>query len=296
MACDVKISGYSVWADRDKIRSANPLIHNITNSVVQDFTANALLALGASPIMSDCAEEIEELVAVSSAVNINIGTPNAQSAEAMRKAISAAHKRGKPVALDPVAVGATKMRRTLVEEILGSGAPAVIRGNLAEISVFAGMEWAGKGVDAGTEPTEPGDIVRQAARKIGCVAVGTGKIDYASDGSLLFSLANGHPLMTRVTGMGCVATSIVAAFLAVQPVPLIAAIHAMAFVDIAGEWAAERAEADGPGTFRVKFLDSFDRLTAKDLDAAIRTRMETNCAPGEADRPSRITGPDTPGG
>src|SRR5271165_6681655 len=269
MACDIKISGYTVWADRDKIRSANPLIHNITNSVVQDFTANALLALGASPIMSDCAEEIEELVAV-----------------------SAAQKLGKPVALDPVAVGATKMRRTLAEEILDSGAPAVIRGNLAEISVFAGMQWAGKGVDSGTEPTEPGDIVRQAAHKIGCVAVGTGKIDYASDGRLLFSLANGHPLMTRVTGMGCVATSIVAAFLAVQPVPLIAAVHAMAFVDIAGEWAAERAQAEGPGTFRVKFLDSFDRLTAKDLDAAIRTRMETNCTPAETDCPSGITGPD----
>ena len=277
MACDIQISGYTVWADLEKIRSANPLVHNITNSVVQDFTANALLALGASPIMSDCAEEIEELVAVSSAVNINTGTPNTQSADAMRKAISTAQKLGKPVALDPVAVGATKMRRSLVEEILGSGAQSVIRGNLAEISVFAGTEWAGKGVDSGVVPKEPGDIVRTAARKTGCVAVGTGKVDYASDGRLLFSLANGHPLMTRVTGMGCVATSIVAAFLAVQPVPLVAAIHAMAFVDIAGEWAAERALDEGPGTFRVKFLDSFDRLTAKDLDAAIRVRLETFC-------------------
>jgi hydroxyethylthiazole kinase len=277
MACDIQVSGYTVWADLEKIRSANPLVHNITNSVVQDFTANALLALGASPIMSDCAEEIEELVAVSSAVNINTGTPNSQSAEAMRKAISTAEKLGKPVALDPVAVGATKMRRTLVEELLGSGAPSVIRGNLAEISVIAGMEWAGKGVDSGAVPKEPGDIVRKAARKTGSVAVGTGKTDYASDGRHLFSLANGHPLMTRVTGMGCVATSIVAAFLAVQPVPLIAAIHAMAFVDIAGEWAAERALIEGPGTFRVKFLDSFDRLTAKDLDAAIRVRVETFC-------------------
>jgi hydroxyethylthiazole kinase len=277
MASDIQISGYTVWADLEKIRSANPLVHNITNSVVQDFTANALLALGASPIMSDCAEEIEELVAVSSAVNINTGTPNVQSAEAMRKAISTARRLGKPVALDPVAVGATKMRQSLVEELLGSGAPSVIRGNLAEISVVAGMEWAGKGVDSGAVSKEPGDIVRKAARKTGGVAVGTGKVDYASDGRLLFSLANGHPLMTRVTGMGCVATSIVAAFLAVQPVPLIAAIHAMAFVDIAGEWTAERAVVEGPGTFRVKFLDSFDRLTAKDLDAAIRVRVETFC-------------------
>jgi hydroxyethylthiazole kinase len=277
MACDIQISGYTVWADLEKIRSAKPLVHSITNSVVQDFTANALLALGASPIMSDCPEEIDELVAVSSAVNINTGTPNSQSAEAMRIAIATARRLGKPVALDPVAVGATQMRRSLVEELLDSGAPSVVRGNLAEISVIAGMEWAGKGVDSGAAPKESGDIVRKAARKIGGVAVGTGKVDYASDGRLLFSLANGHPLMTRVTGMGCVATSIVAAFLAVQPVPLIAAIHGMALVDIAGEWAAERSLAEGPGTFRVKFLDSFDRLTAKDLDAAIRVRAETFC-------------------
>jgi hydroxyethylthiazole kinase len=277
MACDIQISGYTVWADLEKIRSAKPLVHSITNSVVQDFTANALLALGASPIMSDCPEEIDELVAVSSAVNINTGTPNSQSAEAMRIAIATARRLGKPVALDPVAVGATQMRRSLVEELLDSGAPSVVRGNLAEISVIAGMEWAGKGVDSGAAPKESGDIVRKAARKIGGVAVGTGKVDYASDGRLLFSLANGHPLMTRVTGMGCVATSIVAAFLAVQPVPLIAAIHGMALVDIAGEWATERSLAEGPGTFRVKFLDSFDRLTAKDLDAAIRVRAETFC-------------------
>ncbi len=277
MPRDIQISGYTVWADLEKIRSTNPLVHNLTNSVVQDFTANALLALGASPIMSDCADEIEELVSVSSAVNINTGTPNAQSSDSMRQAISTAQKLGKPVALDPVAVGATKMRQTLVGEILRSGAPSVIRGNLAEISFFAGMEWAGKGVDSGSEPKEPGEIVRAAARQTGCVTVGTGKIDYASDGRLLFSLANGHPLMTRVTGMGCVATSIIAAFLAVQPTPLVAAIHAMAFVDIAGEWAAERAQGDGPGTFRVKFLDSFDRLTAKDLDAAIKVRLETFC-------------------
>ena len=107
MATDIEISAYSIWADLQKIRSMIPLVHNITNSVVQDFTANALLALGASPIMSDCVDETEELVAVSNALNINIGTPNPQSMEAMRTAIRAARELGRPVALDPVAVGAT---------------------------------------------------------------------------------------------------------------------------------------------------------------------------------------------
>ena len=260
MATDIEISAYSIWEDLQRIRSTNPLVYNITNSVVQDFTANALLALGASPIMSDSIDETEELVAVSNALNINIGTPNSHSIATMLKAIKTAQGLGKPVALDPVAIGATNLRRKLIEDLLRSGTPTIIRGNLAEISVFAGMEWGGKGVDAGVDLKDPGEIVRKAARKIGCGVVGTGKTDYASDGERIFSIANGHSLMTRVTGMGCVATSIVAAFLAVQPIPLAAAVHAMAFIGLAGEWAAEQARTEGAGTFRVKFLDSFDRL------------------------------------
>jgi hydroxyethylthiazole kinase len=272
MAPDIEVSAYSIWADLQKIRVTNPLVHNITNSVAQDFTANALLALGASPIMSDSIDETAELVAVSSAVNINIGTPNSHSIEAMLEAIETAQKLGKPVALDPVAVGATGLRRTLIDDLLRAGTPTIIRGNLAEISVFADMKWGGKGVDAGSELKDPGEIVRIAARKTGCSVVGSGAIDYVSDGEQIFAITNGHPLMTRVTGMGCVATSIVAAFLAVQPIALVAAVHAMAFVGIAGEWAAERARTEGLGTFRVKFLDSFDRLDGQDLETKARVK------------------------
>lgn len=265
MATDIEVSAYSIWADLQKIRSTNPLIYSITNSVVQDFTANALLALGASPIMSDSVDETEELVGVSNALNINIGTPNPHSVGAMLKAIRTAQELGKPVVLDPVAVGATKLRRTLVEDLLRSGTPTIVRGNLAEVSVFAGMEWGGKGVDWRGDLKDPGEIVGKAARQIGCTVVGSGQIDYVSDGERLFSIANGHPLMVRVTGMGCVATSIVAAFLAVQPLPLVAAVHAMAFIGIAGEWAAERARTEGTGTFRMKFLDSLDKVEIENL-------------------------------
>src|ERR1700719_880772 len=274
MATDIEVSAYSIWADLQKIRLNNPLVLNITNSVVQDFTANALLALGASPIMSDAIEETEELVAASNALNINIGTPNPHATEAMTKAIKVGRELGKPVALDPVAVGATKLRRALIEDLLRSGTPTIVRGNLAEISVFTGLEWGGKGVDSGTDLQDPGEIVRKAAQKLGCSVAGTGKIDYVSDGVRVFSIGNGHPLMTRVTGMGCVATSIVAAFLAVQRIPLIAAVHAMTFIGIAGEWAAEHARTEGAGTFRVKFLDSFDRIDAKDLEAKTKVRLE----------------------
>src|ERR1700761_7439856 len=168
MATDIEVSAYSIWEDLQRIRSTNPLVHNITNSVVQDFTANALLALGASPIMSDAIEETEELVRVSNALNINIGTPNPHSIEAMLKAMRIAQELGKPLALDPVAVGATKLRRKLIEDLLQSGTPTIVRGNLAEISVLAGLQWGGKGVDAGTDLQDPGEIVRTAARKLGC--------------------------------------------------------------------------------------------------------------------------------
>jgi hydroxyethylthiazole kinase len=268
METDIEIAAYSIWADLQRIRSTNPLVHNITNSVVQDFTANALLALGASPIMSDSVEETEELVLASKALNINIGTPNPHATDAMIIAIRTARELGKPVALDPVAVGATKVRRKLIEDLLRAGSPTVVRGNLTEISVFAGLAWGGKGVDSGSELRDPGEIVRKAALNLGCCVVGTGRTDYVSDGARIFSIANGHPMMTRVTGMGCVATSIVAAFLAVQPIPLVAAVHAIALVGIAGEWAAERAQTEGTGTFRVKFLDSFDRLELGNLASA----------------------------
>jgi hydroxyethylthiazole kinase len=269
---DIEISAYSIWTDLQKIRETVPLVYSITNSVVQDFTANALLALGASPIMSDSVEEAAELVAASNVLNINIGTPNQQSILAMFEAKKTANQLGRSVALDPVAVGATRLRRKLIDDLLLSGTPTIVRGNLAEISVLAGLEWGGKGVDSSLDLQLPGEIVRAAARRIGSVVVGTGKIDYASDGERLISIANGHPFMTRVTGMGCVATSIIAAFLPVQPVPLIAAVHAVAFIDIAGELAAEHSRTEGAGTFRVSFLDSFDKLGPQYMEAKIRVR------------------------
>jgi hydroxyethylthiazole kinase len=273
---NIEISAYSIWTDLQKIRETVPLVYNITNSVVQDFTANALLALGASPIMSDSVEEAAELVAVSNALNINIGTPNQQSIAAMIEANKTARQLGRPVVLDPVAAGATRLRRKLIDDLLLSGTPTIVRGNLAEISVLAGLEWAGKGVDARADLQLPGEIVRAAAQKIGAIVVGTGKIDYVSDGNRLISIANGHPLMTRVTGMGCVATSIIAAFLPVQSLALVAAVHAMAFTDLAGELAAELSATEGAGTFRVSFLDSFDKLGPQYMEAKLRVSEEVS--------------------
>ena len=142
------ITADDVWTNLCRVRESTPLVLSLTNSVVQEFTANALLALGASPIMSDAFEEITELIGVAGALNLNIGTPTPRSAEAMALAAAAAKAKGTPIALDPVAVGATQMRRKLVERLLRTAVPTVIRGNQAEIAALAGLSSVARGVDA----------------------------------------------------------------------------------------------------------------------------------------------------
>ena len=186
--------------------------------------------------------------------------------KAMFEANETAHKLGKPVTLDPVLVGATRMHRKLIEDLLLSGKPTIVRGNLSELR-FCRPRMGRQRCRFESRLKLPEEIVRTASRKIGSIVVGTGKIDYVSDGERIVSIANGHPFMTRVTGMGCVSTAIIAAFLSVQPVALFAAVHAMAFTDIAGELAVEHSQTEGAGTFRVSFIDSFDKLGPQYIEA-----------------------------
>jgi hydroxyethylthiazole kinase len=259
-----------VWADFRKLRETTPLILSLTNSVVREFTANALLALGASPIMSDAIEEITELVDIANAINVNIGTPTPRSSEAMVLAAQAAKRRAIPIALDPVAVGATKLRRDLVDRLLKSAQPAVIRGNQAEIAALAGLPATARGVDATGASEQAAVAARALSKALGTVVVASGAIDYMSDGSSVVALKNGHALMARTTGSGCVATAVIAAFLAVSPSPFSAAISAMTVMDIAGELAAEHSKTEGPGSFRVRFLDMFDKLGSESLEQRMR--------------------------
>jgi hydroxyethylthiazole kinase len=229
-----------------------------------------LLALGASPIMSDACEEIMELVGIANAVNVNIGTPTPRTSEAMVLAVQSAKTRAIPIALDPVAVAATKMRRDLVDRLLKTASPAVVRGNHAEIAALAGLPATARGVDA-TGTSETGAAAARALSKaLGTVVVASGAIDYLSDGSSVIALENGHSLMARTTGSGCVATAIIAAFLAISPSPFSAAISAVTVTNIAGELAAEHSRSDGPGSFRVRFLDMFDKLEPECLGERIR--------------------------
>jgi hydroxyethylthiazole kinase len=260
----------SIWADFRTLRQTTPLVLSLTNSVVREFTANALLALGASPIMSDAFEEISELVGVAGALNLNIGTPTPRSAEAMALAAAAAKARGIPIALDPVAVGATQMRRKLVDRLLSIATPTVIRGNQAEIAALTGLSSGARGVDAVGNLDQTPTIVRQLAKQTGSIAVASGATDYLSDGKTLVAIENGHPLMARTTGSGCVATAVIAAFLPVSSSPLSAAISAMVVMDLAGELAADHSRTEGPGSFRVRFLDAFDKLDPEHIESRMR--------------------------
>jgi hydroxyethylthiazole kinase len=240
------------------IREKRPLVHNITNLVVTNTTANALLALGASPAMVDSADEVEEFVAISGALVVNVGTISATQAAAMRLATRAAQAVGVPWILDPVAVGVLRYRTELARDLLRAH-PAAIRGNASEILGLEGsQDGAGRGVDATATAQAARPAAERLARATGAVVAVTGAVDYVSDGKRTIAVHNGHALMTRVTGLGCTATALIGACLAVQPDRLAATVHGLAFMGVAGEIAAERAR--GPGSLQLELYDALYRL------------------------------------
>ncbi|MBC3786367.1 hydroxyethylthiazole kinase [Spirosoma utsteinense] len=249
----------SIWADILRIRYQSPLIHSITNFVVMNNTANALLALGASPAMVHAPEEVEEFVSISSALVVNIGTLDANFVEGMRLAMRQAKALNKPIIFDPVGVGATTYRNRVSEELLALASPTVIRGNASEIMALAGLNAQTKGVDSLYGSEAAIDAARRLSAIWGSVVVVSGEKDYIIQGEQLATVANGHPLMTKVTGMGCTATALVGAFTAVNSDYFQAAAHAMVVTGIAGEIAA--ASKLAPGSLQLNFLDALYELT-----------------------------------
>ena len=244
------------------VRERAPLIHNITNLVVTNSTANALLALGASPAMVEGADEVEAFVALADALVINLGTMSADRAAAMRLAAAAAQRTGTPWVLDPVAVGVLDYRSRLARELLAY-APRAIRGNASEIISLAGGSAPGRGVDSVAAAEAARDAARALAAQTGAIVAVTGATDYVTDGTRMVAIANGHPMMTRVTGLGCTATAIVGACVAVQPDAMAATVHALAIMGVAGELAAGRST--GPGTLQLALLDTLYTLDGPTL-------------------------------
>jgi hydroxyethylthiazole kinase len=234
------------------IRARRPLVHNLTNAVVANFTANALLALGAAPAMAEGEDEVETFAAAADAVVINLGMLTRARAAVMRMAAASARAAGKPWVLDPVGAGAIAARTSFAQELCGLR-PTAIRGNASEILGLAGEAGGGRGVDAGAGSADAVAAARRLAASSGAVVAVTGAVDYITDGTRLVSLYNGHPMMTRVTGMGCAASAIVGACLGAGGAAMDAVAHALAIAGIAGQMAADGAA--GSGSMAVAFLD-----------------------------------------
>jgi hydroxyethylthiazole kinase len=253
-----------VWSTLRRLRQVTPLVHNITNYVAMDVSANALLAVGAAPAMVHALEEVEEFVAISHTLVVNIGTLSPEWVKAMHRAADRAVALGKPWVLDPVGAGATRYRTDTARELAGRR-PTVIRGNASEILAVAGGVEGTRGVDSAHGSDDALATARALAARLGCVVAVTGAVDYVTDGTRTLSVANGHEMMTRVTALGCSATALVGAFLAAHDDAVFAAAAALAVIGVAGEIAAR--DAAGPGTLRQRLLDALyamDEAALKD--------------------------------
>jgi hydroxyethylthiazole kinase len=250
-----------------RLRAAAPLVQSITNYVVMNSTANALLAIGASPAMVHAAEEVEEFVAISSALVINIGTLSPPWVAAMRPAALRANALAKPWVLDPVGAGATRYRTAVAADLLALK-PTVLRANASEVLATAGDAARTRGVDSADDSDAALPAAKRTAQAFGLTVAVTGPTDYVTDGSRVRAIHNGHALMPRVTGLGCTASALVGAFLAVEPDPVLAATYALAVLGLCGELAA--AKSAGPGTLQLHLYDALHALDRAMLDRHLR--------------------------
>jgi hydroxyethylthiazole kinase len=259
----------SAGASLRAMREQKPLVHQITNYVVMNETANVTLALGALPVMAHAVEEVEEMTRIASSLVLNIGTLSGRWVDAMLLAGAAASARSIPVVLDPVGVGATEYRTATARLILERVGVTVLRGNAGEIATLVGAHAEVRGVESIATGMEPAELARTAARSLGIVASVTGPVDYVSDGERVLAVANGDALLATVTGTGCMSSALTGCFLAVKPgEPLEAAAEALAAFGVAAEDAARGAE--GPGTFHARLYDGLYALDPDTLDERVR--------------------------
>lgn len=252
-----------------QIRERKPLIHNITNIVVANFSANGLLALGASPAMANALEEAAEMATHADALVLNIGTCTQDQIDAMILAGKAANKKGIPVILDPVAIGATTFRTSAVKQILTKIDVAVIRGNMGEIAVLGELATEIKGADSLVDVIDP-DVVTRVAKKYKAIVIATGKTDTITDGNRYTECKNGVSMLPYITGSGCLLTAVVGAFLSVGVDFYEASVKSVCSYGVAAELAY--VNAAGPGSFLPSFLDELYGLTEEKVKAGANIR------------------------
>lgn len=254
-----------------ELKAKNPIVHCITNHVVSNFQANGLLALGASPIMGEAPEEAEELAALADAVALNIGTLNSSSLKSMLLAGKTANRLGIPVVLDPVGVGASRFRAQAVADILAQVNIAVLRCNAGELAAVAGVEWNSKGVDAGMGNANIAELAKAVASEYGLIVAVTGTLDIVTDGKQVAEIPYGDEVMASITGMGCLLSAAVAAFLSVSTElgAFAATAAALQFYALAGEAAAGKSRL--PGDFQTAFLN---QLAVQKMDEQNLLKVE----------------------
>lgn len=242
-----------------KIRQQQPLIHCITNYVVANFTANGLLAIGASPVMADEVSEVEQMTSIASGLLINIGTLNQSKVPAMLAAGKAANKQGVPAVLDPVGVGATSYRQEVIQQLLQQVKFTLIRCNEGELATIAGAEWRAKGVDSGQGNIDTIIVAQEVAKKYDTIVVVTGAVDIVTDGTIVKKVAGGHERMTLVTGSGCLLSALCTAALTVEGEP----VANLAELLQTYKQIAEDAERNTAyiGSFQIEILNGLEKYS-----------------------------------
>jgi hydroxyethylthiazole kinase len=258
-----------IFAD---VRTKNPLVHHITNYVTVNDCANITISAGASPVMADAPEEVCEMAGVASALVLNIGTLNKGQVESMILAGGMANDRQIPVILDPVGAGATRFRTRTALRLMDEVKITILKGNAGEIGVLAGADASVRGVDSCGIIGDPATIARKLADASGFTVVVSGATDIVTDGKRVLLVGNGHPLMGRISGTGCMAASLTGAFAAVSDDPVIASAAALATFGVAGEKAA--AYTHGPYSFRTALFDELAALTPEELQSCARVRTQ----------------------
>ncbi|MFC7687721.1 hydroxyethylthiazole kinase [Ureibacillus sp. GCM10028918] len=238
-----------------KINQAKPLVHCITNYVVANFTANGLLAIGASPVMADEVEEVADMVSIAGALLLNIGTVNTRTEKAMLVAGRKANECGVPVVLDPVGVGATPYRKSAVMQLLEQVSIDVLRCNEGELASIYGVTWESRGVDSGTGDMDTISVAKELARKYQCIVVVTGETDLVTDGQEIIQIRGGNIYATRITGTGCLLSAICAAVLASSEHPMQDLASTLKQYKDASEQSGEEL-----GAFQINFINALQRM------------------------------------
>jgi len=259
-----------------KLRETSPLVQQITNFVTVNDCANATLAVGASPIMADAIGESPEIAAISGALVLNMGTLDEADVRSMVAAGKSANLSGVPVVFDPVGAGASKLRNDTADLLTGELKLSVIRGNISEIKYIAGQSSRTKGVDAAAgdidDPESVGRMAKALAARLGCAIVVSGAVDVVSDGRRVGFVGNGHPMLTRLTGTGCMCTALVGSFCGAHPDPFEAAVAGMLCMGIAGEIAHTKAGRLGTGSFHTALLDALSLMDAETIERMAKYR------------------------